>query len=83
MPLNNGKHPPVCINHPGEKMAVMKSNKTPSAVHGLMLINQKGGDPTQYEMASEVTGTNIYACKQCGYCEIYLVDAELKQIQAP
>ncbi len=60
-------------------MVVLQSDKTPSAIHALLMITQANADPISYTPANEANGVYIYACQICGYCEAYLSELELEQ----
>ncbi len=81
MPLNNGKRPPVCVNHPEDEMALLQSTKVEQTLHVLLLAEQDNKKPMTYNAIPEATAIDLYACKQCGYCETYLAEHELLQIQ--
>lgn len=83
MPLNNGKQTPVCINHPDEEMVLIQSTKVEQTLHILLMGTQSNDNPITYDGIPEATAMNLYACKQCGYCEKYLAEHELQQIQTP
>ncbi len=81
MPLKNKNHPPLCINHPDEAMVRVRSKKEPDSINVLLTAKISQDNPKTYAPISEAIGLNLFACKKCGYCELYLLDHEAEEIQ--
>ncbi|MBC8179715.1 hypothetical protein H8E88_01205 [candidate division KSB1 bacterium] len=79
MPLKNTKKTPVCFNHP-DQLLVLVNDSDPSLFHSIGMAIEKDGT---FHLVMKGSGTNLFACPICGYCELYLIPTELKHISEP
>jgi heterodisulfide reductase subunit A-like polyferredoxin len=76
MPRKDGKV--FCLNHPEAEMVVQnEGNERSFHVVRMATLSRWG----KIELENKSTGLDVYSCRECGYCEIYLTVAELELLR--
>lgn len=72
MPLRETKI--YCINHSEEEMQVIDDGM--KDVFHISILAKKREPDSVYAGTNRATAYNLYSCKICGYCELYLTSFE-------
>jgi len=82
MPKPIPNQPPLCVNCQDTYLKLQNENMQ-GRYHILSMadIVTMGDKERAYEIVLSGTPVNLYACPQCGYCEMYMLPEDLESIK--
>jgi len=80
MPKLIPNQPPLCINHQDTYLILQNENK-PHRYHAVAMTHRSSDG--SHRFITKGTPVNIYACPECGYCEMYIPDHDIPSLSKP